>query len=160
MTHMPDFVVMGDINLDWVTQGNLSIRFTDLAENEFPRTFYNGNNEFLFVRNVRVSNTSYHLFTKRVAVDGTDRDLNPSFIDSAPRGVLNGAMATASGHKRRHFGNASMINQVGLFQIYAGRRSLAIVVLFSFCLTFAATESQQPENDSTISPTSTRSEER
>ena len=70
---------------------------TDLAENAFPRTFYNGNSEFLFVRNVEVSNIAYHLFTKRVAIDGTDRDANPPFIDSAPQGVLNGAMAAAGG---------------------------------------------------------------
>jgi PKD repeat protein len=70
---------------------------TNLAENAFPRTSYNGNGEFLFVRNDQVSDTAYHLLTKRVTLDGTDRDPNMQFIDTASQGVLNGAMAAGIG---------------------------------------------------------------
>lgn len=70
---------------------------TGLAEDAFPRTFYNGAGEFLFVRNDKVSESAYHLLTKRVTSDGTDRDPNLPFIDSASQGVLNGAVAAALG---------------------------------------------------------------
>jgi len=75
---------------------------TGLAENSFPRTFYsnsgnNGGGEFLFVRNDEVSDTAYHLFTKRVGADGTDRDPNMTVVDSASQGVLNGAVAAGIG---------------------------------------------------------------
>ncbi|MCY3024555.1 MAG: hypothetical protein NTW87_36740, partial [Planctomycetota bacterium] len=70
---------------------------TGLTEDSFPRTFHNGGDEFLFVRNAKVSETAYHVITKRVADDGTDRDQNPRIIDSASQGVLNGAAAAAVG---------------------------------------------------------------
>ncbi|HYG77844.1 MAG TPA: hypothetical protein VEK08_22755 [Planctomycetota bacterium] len=70
---------------------------TGLAEDNFPRVFYNGNKEFFFIRNIRVSDIAYHLMTKRVTTDGTDRDPNMALIDSASQGVLNGAMTAAIG---------------------------------------------------------------
>ncbi len=70
---------------------------TGLEEDAFPRTFYNGSDEFLFIRNSKVSNTAYHLLTKRVKLDGTDVDPNMPLIDAAPQGVLNGAMAVNIG---------------------------------------------------------------
>ena len=66
---------------------------TGLAEDAYPRTFCNAAGEFLFVRNDKVSDTAYHLLTKRVAADATDRDPNMPLIDSASQGVLNGAMS-------------------------------------------------------------------
>ena len=75
---------------------------TGLAEDNFPRAFYNGSGaggigEFLFVRNSKVSNTAYHLLSKRVASNGTDIDLTMPVIDNASRGVLNGAVAVSIG---------------------------------------------------------------
>lgn len=69
---------------------------TGLAEDSFPRTFFNGS-EFFFVRNNKVSDTAYHLQTKRVKLDGADRDPNMPLIDSASQGVLNGAVAASIG---------------------------------------------------------------
>ncbi|HYF49352.1 MAG TPA: hypothetical protein VEJ63_08100 [Planctomycetota bacterium] len=70
---------------------------TGLAEDTFPRAHYNGAGEFLFIRNTKVSETAYHILTKRVQLDGTDRDPNMPLIDDASRGVLNGAVAANIG---------------------------------------------------------------
>ncbi|MGD0090422.1 MAG: hypothetical protein ABSE73_10930 [Planctomycetota bacterium] len=94
---------------------------TGLAEDAFPRTFYNGNGEFLFLRNSKVSDTSFHILSKRVAAGladnahdpnipvpavtpptaglliGPDRDPNMLVIDTASQGILDGAVAAAIG---------------------------------------------------------------
>ena len=70
--------------------------FTKLAEDAFPRTFFTGS-EFFFVRNNKVSDTAFHIQTKRVKLDGTDRDPNMPLIDTASQGVLEGAMAANIG---------------------------------------------------------------
>jgi hypothetical protein len=70
---------------------------TGLAEDEFPRTYFNNGSEFLFIRNSRVSEIAYHVLTKRVQLDGKDRDPNVPLIDTAARGVLNGGAAAAIG---------------------------------------------------------------
>ena len=71
---------------------------TGLAEDSFPRAFYNGAREFFFARNDKVSETAYHLLTKRVGSDdGKDRDPNMRIVDSAGQGVLNGPAAASIG---------------------------------------------------------------
>lgn len=80
---------------------------TGLAEDNFPRAFFNGadgtggsalaNAEFIFPRNLRVGDVNYHMAMKRVNADGTDRDPNVAILDSAASGVLNGAVAAAIG---------------------------------------------------------------
>jgi PKD repeat protein len=70
---------------------------TGLDEDDFPRAFYNNSSEFLFMRNSKVSETAYHILSKRVQLDGKDRDPNLPLLDSASQGVLNGAMAAAIG---------------------------------------------------------------
>lgn len=69
---------------------------TKLAEDAFPRTYFNGS-EFFFLRNAKVSDIAFHLYTKRVKLDGTDRDPNMPLIDSASQGVLDGAVAAHIG---------------------------------------------------------------
>ena len=60
---------------------------TNLAEDNLPRVFFDGVDEFLFVRNIQANDTTYHIITKRVKVDGEDRDPNMSVIDSAGQGA-------------------------------------------------------------------------
>jgi hypothetical protein len=70
---------------------------TDLDEDSLPRSFYNGDGEFMFVRNIQASTTAYHLATKRVTLLGEDRDPNMFVQDDSSRGVLNGAIAVNIG---------------------------------------------------------------
>ncbi len=73
---------------------------TGLAEDSFPRTFFNGagaSAQYLFLRNSKVSDIAYHLYLKRVQTDTTDLDPNPSLLDSAQSGVENGAVAANVG---------------------------------------------------------------
>ena len=69
---------------------------TGLPEDNLPRAVFNGS-ECLFLRNIKVSGISYHIFIDRVQTDGTNRDLNPVPIDSAAQGILNGAVAAPVG---------------------------------------------------------------
>ncbi len=69
---------------------------TGLAEDSFPRAYYNTSfGEFLFLRNSKVSEIAFHIFMKRVEIDGTDRDPNMALIDTAGSGGLNGAVAAS-----------------------------------------------------------------
>ncbi|MEI6231731.1 MAG: hypothetical protein WCT04_01660 [Planctomycetota bacterium] len=70
---------------------------TGLDENNFPLAVFNGSFEFLFLRNSKVSDVSYHIFMKRVNINGTDNDLNMAVVDEASSGILNGATAAAIG---------------------------------------------------------------
>ena len=70
---------------------------TGLDEDNFPRAFFNGTDEFIFPRNSKVNDFAYHIFMKRVNVDGTDNDPNMAIVDTASNGILNGAVAAAIG---------------------------------------------------------------
>ena len=70
---------------------------TPLDENNYPLTVFNGSDEFLFLRNSEVTDVTYHIFMKRVNVDGTDNDPNMAVVDEASSGILNGATAAAIG---------------------------------------------------------------
>lgn len=70
---------------------------TTLDETNFPRTFYNGAGEFFFVRNVFASSSTTHITSKRVLLDGEDRDPNLLVLDSASAGLLNGGVAANIG---------------------------------------------------------------
>lgn len=70
---------------------------TGLDEDNFPRACFNGAGEFIFPRNSKVNDFAYHIFMKRVNVDGTDRDPNMAILDTASSGILNGAVAAAIG---------------------------------------------------------------
>jgi hypothetical protein len=86
---------------------------TGLPEDSFPRAVFNpsisnvqitpsilnttGTNEWLFLRNIKAGDTSYHIFIERVLSDSANRDLNPVPLDSATQGILNGATAAVIG---------------------------------------------------------------
>ncbi len=86
---------------------------TGLVEDVFPRGIYNpsvsnvqitpsivnntATSEWLFLRNIKASDTAYHIFFERVLNDGTNRDLNPVIQDSAQQGILNGVVAAVIG---------------------------------------------------------------
>jgi len=56
-----------------------------------------GSNEWLFVRNEKVSATVFHLLGKRVGFDGTDLDPVPFQIDTATQGVVRSPVAVPMG---------------------------------------------------------------
>ncbi len=71
---------------------------TGLEEDNYPRAVFNGSNEFLFPRNSKVSDVSYHIFFKRVTTAGVDRDPYLQQVDSVDSGTvggMNGATAAA-----------------------------------------------------------------
>lgn len=70
---------------------------TTFSEDNLPRTFYNGNGEFFFVRNVFAADDTTHITTKRVRLNGDDRDPNLLVVDSATKGLLNGGVAANIG---------------------------------------------------------------
>ena len=72
---------------------------TGLDEDAFPRASTNGSSEFLFIRNSKVSDIAYHILTKRVTTDGTDRDKNMTLIDTAAQGILNGGVGASIGNQ-------------------------------------------------------------
>ena len=56
-----------------------------------------GTNEWLFVRNERITSTVYHLLGKRVSFTGEDKDPIPFQIDNSTQGILRNAVAAQSG---------------------------------------------------------------
>ena len=72
---------------------------TNLAENDFPRTFLVQPDLYLFPRNIQVSTSNYHVLTKRVTTAGVDLDPTLPQLDAAPQGVLDQACAAAIGNQ-------------------------------------------------------------
>jgi len=84
---------------------------TGLEEDSFPRAFFNPSaqlydretntysaaKEYFFIRNIKVSDTAFHLVFKRVTNEAIDRDPNTPLFDDAAQGVLNGAVVSSIG---------------------------------------------------------------
>ncbi len=103
-----DSVALSTTPLALVPQG-----FTGLDEDDLPRAYYNGANEFIFPRIGKVTDISSHVFIKRVATvpiagtklpaqktapaNITDRDPNLQILDSATSGLMDGASAANIG---------------------------------------------------------------
>jgi len=96
---------------------------TNFSEDNLPRAFYNGNGEYFFVRNVFAADDTTHITTKRVRLNGEDRDPNLQVVDSATKGLLNGGVAANIGTQylvawmdgRRAIAPAFQTNIYGVF---------------------------------------------
>ena len=73
--------------------GPIGVAALDSFAPAFP-----GATEWLFLRNERINNTTYHIIGKRVGFDGTDKDPVPFQIDSATRGIIRNGVASQGGN--------------------------------------------------------------